>query len=119
MGLCLFCLFCLWVHTLIPPPPVYTYIQSRFYRSPEVILGQNYHFASESKIALIRGETHPEMFPSSRHVEPRLHPRRTLHGLPDLPWGERAGAALMHHGGLGATGKVPGRQELAQEPLLR
>jgi dual specificity tyrosine-phosphorylation-regulated kinase 2/3/4 len=23
--------------------PVYTYIQSRFYRSPEVILGMNYH----------------------------------------------------------------------------
>ena len=27
---------------------VYTYIQSRFYRSPEVILGMNYHMASES-----------------------------------------------------------------------
>jgi len=25
--------------------PVYTYIQSRFYRSPEVILGMNYHMA--------------------------------------------------------------------------
>lgn len=25
--------------------PVYTYIQSRFYRSPEVILGQNYHMS--------------------------------------------------------------------------
>lgn len=25
--------------------PVYTYIQSRFYRSPEVILGLNYHMA--------------------------------------------------------------------------
>ena len=24
---------------------VYTYIQSRFYRSPEVILGMNYHMA--------------------------------------------------------------------------
>jgi len=27
------------------PPTVYTYIQSRFYRSPEVILGMNYHMA--------------------------------------------------------------------------
>ena len=27
------------------PRPVYTYIQSRFYRSPEVILGMNYHMA--------------------------------------------------------------------------
>lgn len=27
------------------PLPVYTYIQSRFYRSPEVILGMNYHMA--------------------------------------------------------------------------
>lgn len=27
------------------PYVVYTYIQSRFYRSPEVILGMNYHMA--------------------------------------------------------------------------
>lgn len=26
-------------------PAVYTYIQSRFYRSPEIILGMDYHMA--------------------------------------------------------------------------
>lgn len=30
------------LHPLITHPPVYTYIQSRFYRSPEVILGLPY-----------------------------------------------------------------------------
>ena len=33
------------IHNVKLYPQVYTYIQSRFYRSPEVILGMNYHMA--------------------------------------------------------------------------
>lgn len=39
---------------LTSPRPVYTYIQSRFYRSPEVILGMNYHMAIDVRFASLR-----------------------------------------------------------------
>ncbi|XP_060021539.1 RAD51-associated protein 1 isoform X4 [Lagenorhynchus albirostris] len=61
-------------------PPVYTYIQSRFYRSPEVILGHPYNMAIDMwSLGCIMAELYT--------------------GYPPVPWGERGGAASLHHGG--------------------
>lgn len=60
-------LFC-----LPPPPSVYTYIQSRFYRSPEVILGHPYSMAIDMwSLGCILAELYTgyPLFPGESEVE--------------------------------------------------
>lgn len=52
--------------------PVYTYIQSRFYRSPEVILGHNYNMAIDMwSLGCILAELYTgyPLFPGESEVE--------------------------------------------------
>lgn len=66
---------------------VYTYIQSRFYRSPEVILGMNYHMGIDVRPLPLSLSSLPLlMLLPPKDVESRLHPRRDVHRLPHLPW---------------------------------
>lgn len=92
----------------VPLMTVYTYIQSRFYRSPEVILGIDYSMGT------------PPARPShsDRHVEPRVHPRRAAHGLSHLPRRKRAGPARVHDGGAGRAGPPPAREEHTPQAVL-
>lgn len=56
----------------LSPPSVYTYIQSRFYRSPEVILGHPYSMAIDMwSLGCILAELYTgyPLFPGESEVE--------------------------------------------------
>lgn len=63
-----------WLNTVssLSPPSVYTYIQSRFYRSPEVILGHPYSMAIDMwSLGCILAELYTgyPLFPGESEVE--------------------------------------------------
>ena len=49
----------------------------------------------------------------------RLHPRRTVHGLPDFPGRERDRAAGVHHGGARRAAGERDSARIEEAPLLR
>lgn len=61
-----------WTQCPLSLPPVYTYIQSRFYRSPEVILGHPYSMAIDMwSLGCILAELYTgyPLFPGESEVE--------------------------------------------------
>lgn len=76
----------LWMHLRTDIfPQVYTYIQSRFYRSPEVILGMNYHMAIDMwSLGCILAELHTgfPIFPGENEQE-QLSCIMEVLGVPD------------------------------------
>jgi serine/threonine protein kinase len=80
-------------------PIVYTYIQSRFYRSPEVILGMNYHMAID-------------MWSSG------LYTGGAQDRLPHLSRRKRARAIVLHNGGSWSSRQGLCQSELSQATLL-
>jgi serine/threonine protein kinase len=100
---------------------VYTYIQSRFYRSPEVILGQNYHMSIDVSRSMCAGVTlrKADTLLTLADVVARVHHGRDVHWLPDLSGRERAGAARLYHGDPWRSRQVSRRSQLAQATLFR
>jgi dual specificity tyrosine-phosphorylation-regulated kinase 2/3/4 len=83
---------------------VYTYIQSRFYRSPEVILGMNYHMAIDMwSLGCILAELYTGMpiFPGENEASVSA----SLHAYSDdmLMFTVLWTATRMHHGSPGCT----------------
>ena len=60
----------------------------------------------------------PSLQYGHRHVEPWLHPSRTVHGIPTVPWGERGGAAGLHYGDVGIPQPFPSGRGTEKEALL-
>ncbi len=86
-----------------PSASMYTYIQSRFYRSPEVggwdWMGSRWGWeCPDSSLwhptvtdlslpaSVCAGHPGPAVRSAHRHVVPGLHPSRAAHGPAHLPW---------------------------------
>lgn len=85
---------------LMLTPPVYTYIQSRFYRSPEVILGMNYHMAIDMwSLGCILAElkTGFPIFPGENEQE-QLSCIMEVLGLPDKDFVNRSSRKRLFFG---------------------
>jgi dual specificity tyrosine-phosphorylation-regulated kinase 2/3/4 len=81
-------------------PAVYTYIQSRFYRSPEVILGMNYHMAIDMwSLGCILAElkTGFPIFPGENEQE-QLSCIMEVLGLPDKDFVNRSSRKRLFFG---------------------
>ena len=81
-------------------PTVYTYIQSRFYRSPEVILGMNYHMAIDMwSLGCILAElkTGFPIFPGENEQE-QLSCIMEVLGLPDKDFVNRSSRKRLFFG---------------------
>ncbi len=79
---------------------VYTYIQSRFYRSPEVILGMNYHMAIDMwSLGCILAElkTGFPIFPGESEQE-QLSCIMEVLGLPDKDFVNRSSRKRLFFG---------------------
>jgi serine/threonine protein kinase len=79
---------------------VYTYIQSRFYRSPEVILGMNYHMAIDMwSLGCILAElkTGFPIFPGENEQE-QLSCIMEVLGLPDKDFVNRSSRKRLFFG---------------------
>ena len=114
---------------------VYTYIQSRFYRSPEVILGalpRIHHLSNSLSLYVNVVPSLPPSLPPSllllcrdavqhghRHVESGVHLGRAVHGLPAVPRGERGGTASLHHGDIWSPLPLSPQRRSEKEALLR
>ncbi len=84
-------------------PTVYTYIQSRFYRSPEVILGMNYHMAIDMwSLGCILAElkTGFPIFPGENEQE-QLSCIMEVLGLPDKDFVNRSSRKRLFFGMFG------------------
>lgn len=82
---------------------VYTYIQSRFYRSPEVILGMNYHMAIDMwSLGCILAElkTGFPIFPGENEQE-QLSCIMEVLGLPDKDFVNRSSRKRLFFGMFG------------------
>lgn len=106
---------------------VYTYIQSRFYRSPEVILGLSYGTPIDmwslgnitdhqiaARIVFMCFRALP--FPLGGR---RLYSGGTVHRVPALPGRERGRAARVHHGGAQRAARRRDKPGLAAAAVLR
>jgi dual specificity tyrosine-phosphorylation-regulated kinase 2/3/4 len=85
---------------LMMTPLVYTYIQSRFYRSPEVILGMNYHMAIDMwSLGCILAElkTGFPIFPGENEQE-QLSCIMEVLGLPDKDFINRSSRKRLFFG---------------------
>lgn len=81
--------------------PVYTYIQSRFYRSPEVILGMNYHMAIDMwSLGCIMAELYTgfPIFPGENEQEQLACIMEVL-GVPDKDFINRSSRKRLFFGG--------------------
>lgn len=81
--------------------PVYTYIQSRFYRSPEVILGMNYHMAIDMwSLGCILAELYTgfPIFPGENEQE-QLSCIMEVLGVPDKELINRSSRKKLFFGG--------------------
>ncbi|KAI0290467.1 hypothetical protein BC826DRAFT_1026615 [Russula brevipes] len=104
---------------------IYTYIQSRFYRSPEVILGMNYHMAIDMwSLGCILAElkTGFPIFPGENEQE-QLSCIMEVLGLPDKDFVNRSSRKRLFFDSTGAPRPVvnskgrrrrPGTKSLAQ-----
>ena len=92
--LCMYVWACVLVH-------VHLHIQS-----PECVFASSHFFHR------------PSLQYGHRHVEPWLHPSRAVHGIPTVPWGERGGAAGLHHGDVGIPQPFPSGRGTKKEALL-
>jgi dual specificity tyrosine-phosphorylation-regulated kinase 2/3/4 len=104
---------------------IYTYIQSRFYRSPEVILGMNYHMAIDMwSLGCILAElkTGFPIFPGENEQE-QLSCIMEVLGLPDKDFVNRSSRKRLFFDSTGAPRPVvnskgrrrrPGTKTLAQ-----
>lgn len=82
--------------------PVYTYIQSRFYRSPEVILGMNYHMAIDMwSLGCILAELYTgyPIFPGENEQE-QLSCIMEVLGVPDKEFVNRSSRKKLFFGAL-------------------
>ncbi len=80
--------------------PVYTYIQSRFYRSPEVILGMNYHMAIDMwSLGCILAELYTgfPIFPGENEQE-QLSCIMEVLGIPDKEFVNRSSRRKLFFG---------------------
>jgi dual specificity tyrosine-phosphorylation-regulated kinase 2/3/4 len=80
--------------------PVYTYIQSRFYRSPEVILGMNYHMAIDMwSLGCILAELYTgfPIFPGENEQE-QLSCIMEVLGIPDKEFVNRSSRKKLFFG---------------------
>src|SRR5258708_28887957 len=87
-------------YALTMTPIVYTYIQSRFYRSPEVILGMNYHMAIDMwSLGCILAElkTGFPIFPGENEQE-QLSCIMEVLGLPDKDFVNRTSRKRLFFG---------------------
>ena len=85
--------------------PVYTYIQSRFYRSPEVILGMNYHMAIDMwSLGCIMAELYTgfPIFPGENEQEQLACIMEVL-GVPDKDFISRSSRKRLFFGMLHVT----------------
>ncbi|GAW02243.1 cmgc dyrk dyrk2 protein kinase [Lentinula edodes] len=78
---------------------VYTYIQSRFYRSPEVILGMNYHMADMWSLGCILAELYTgyPIFPGENEQE-QLSCIMEVLGVPDKEFVNRSSRKKLFFG---------------------
>lgn len=84
----------------LTPPAVYTYIQSRFYRSPEVILGMNYHMAIDMwSLGCILAELYTgfPIFPGENEQE-QLSCIMEVLGVPDKEFVNRSSRKRLFFG---------------------
>lgn len=82
--------------------PVYTYIQSRFYRSPEVILGMSYHMAIDMwSLGCIMAELYTgfPIFPGENEQE-QLSCIMEILGVPDKEFINRSSRKRLFFGGI-------------------
>lgn len=87
---------------------VYTYIQSRFYRSPEVILGMNYHMAIDMwSLGCILAELHTgyPIFPGENEQE-QLSCIMEVLGVPEKEFVSRSSRKKLFFGALSVTHSV-------------
>ena len=80
---------------------VYTYIQSRFYRSPEVILGMSYHMAIDMwSLGCIMAELYTgfPIFPGENEQE-QLSCIMEILGVPDKEFINRSSRKRLFFGG--------------------
>ena len=90
-------------------PIVYTYIQSRFYRSPEVILGMNYHVAIDMwSLGCILAElkTGFPIFPGENEQE-QLSCIMEVLGLPDKDFVNRSSRKRLFFGMFSVSAILP------------
>ncbi|THH07192.1 hypothetical protein EW146_g9392 [Bondarzewia mesenterica] len=104
---------------------IYTYIQSRFYRSPEVIMGMNYHMAIDMwSLGCILAELHTgyPIFPGENEQEQLACIMEVL-GVPDKDFVNRSSRKRLFFDSTGAPRPVvnskgrrrrPGTKTLAQ-----
>ena len=92
------------IQSSVPHPhwwdPVYTYIQSRFYRSPEVILGMNYHMAIDMwSLGCILAELYTgfPIFPGENEQE-QLSCIMEVLGIPDKEFVNRSSRRKLFFG---------------------
>ena len=81
---------------------VYTYIQSRFYRSPEVILGMSYHMAIDMwSLGCIMAELYTgfPIFPGENEQE-QLSCIMEILGIPDKEFINRSSRKRLFFGGV-------------------
>ena len=81
---------------------VYTYIQSRFYRSPEVILGMSYHMAIDMwSLGCIMAELYTgfPIFPGENEQE-QLSCIMEVLGVPDKEFINRSSRKRLFFGGI-------------------
>lgn len=81
---------------------VYTYIQSRFYRSPEVILGMSYHMAIDMwSLGCIMAELYTgfPIFPGENEQE-QLSCIMEILGVPDKDFINRSSRKRLFFGGI-------------------
>ena len=81
---------------------VYTYIQSRFYRSPEVILGMSYHMAIDMwSLGCIMAELYTgfPIFPGENEQE-QLSCIMEILGVPDKEFINRSSRKRLFFGGI-------------------
>jgi len=88
-------------HTALPNNSlVYTYIQSRFYRSPEVILGMSYHMAIDMwSLGCIMAELYTgfPIFPGENEQE-QLSCIMEILGVPDKEFINRSSRKRLFFG---------------------
>ncbi|KAF9027122.1 hypothetical protein BDZ89DRAFT_1160940 [Hymenopellis radicata] len=95
---------------------IYTYIQSRFYRSPEVILGMNYHMAIDMwSLGCILAELYTgfPIFPGENEQE-QLSCIMEVLGVPDKEFVNKSSRKKLFFESNGAPGSRPGSKSLAQ-----
>lgn len=81
---------------------MYTYIQSRFYRSPEVILGMSYHMAIDMwSLGCIMAELYTgfPIFPGENEQE-QLSCIMEILGVPDKEFINRSSRKRLFFGGI-------------------